>query len=496
MNTTLTGHLLYNVDKLKNIFHYPQSKALYIRSVYLSFLKREAVVFFVEGAAEIKTIESRILTPFLSEPVQTMDDDDIIDFLIEEILTSSICKKITTFDAAVNELINGNTVIFIEDERAAISVVTDAFKDRQITEPSTEFVIKGPKESFNESMSTNCSLIRKRIKDPNLISELLTVGDREPQQVTVMYIKDVADDGLVKQVKQRVNQIEIDVVIDLTILEHLIEKRPYSLIPSTLTTERPDRTVSFLREGHVVLLMEGSPLALIVPITFWSLIHTAEDQYLRWASGNFTRVIRLIALVITLLVPSVYLAVTTFHPEMFPTDLMLAIAASRERIPIPAFWELLFMEITLEILREAGIRIPTVIGPTIGIVGTIILGQAAVEANIVSPILVIVVSITGLASFAIPDIGFNIAVRITRFIFLISAAAMGFLGLSLAFIVFLAYAASYSSFGVPFFAPLAPSLPSSNDLYMRPPVQKQSLRPFHLFPKDKQRMKNRKERNK
>lgn len=192
---------------------------------------------------------------------------------------------------------------------------------------------------------------------------------------------------------------------------------------------------------------------------------------------------------ITLLAPGIYIAVTTFHPEMLPTDLLLAIAASRERIPFPAIWEILLMEVTFEILREAGIRIPTVIGPTIGIVGAIILGQAAVEANIVSPTLVIVVAITGLASFTIPDVGFNIAVRITRFILLLAANFMGFFGLSLCAVILLVYAASFSSFGVPFFSPLAPVYPSSKDLFTRPPVQKQWLRPFNMLPKDKRRMK-------
>ena len=388
----LTNHLLHNADQLKKTFHYPKNHALKIHSVYVSFIQREAMIFYVEAAADVKVVDEQIVKPLVQDTIRAVDDDNVITFILEEVLPSSRCKKNRKFNELIDELINGNTIILIEDERDAIIVETSGFKERQIS------------EAFNESVATNRSLIRKRIKDPNLMTEMMTVGDREPQQVTIMYIQDVTNPSIIKEVKKRLSEIEIDVVLDLTILEHLIEQRPYSLIPASITTERPDRAVSFIREGHVVLLMEGSPLALIVPITFWGLIHTAEDQYLRWASGNFLRLIRFISLTVTLLVPGVYLAVTTFHPEMFPTDLMLAISASRERIPIPAFWELLFMEITFEILREAGVRIPNTIGPTIGIVGAIILGQAAVEANIVSPILVIVVAITGLASFAIPDV--------------------------------------------------------------------------------------------
>lgn len=484
----LTKHFEYNVEKIKQRFHYPRNYSLKIRRIVISALNKEAVIFFIESTTDKELIELHIVKPLLEDTARVPHEEDDATFIIEKVLTASHAKKISTFDDAIYALLNGHTVIFIEDENEAIVVESQKYTNRQITEPMTETVVKGPKESFNESVEDNRSLIRKRIKDPDLMCEIITVGNREPQEVSVLYIKDIADDKLVNEVKKRVKNIDIDAVLDLTILEHLIESRPYSLIPSTMTTERPDRTCSFLREGHIVLLMEGSPFALVVPVTFWMLFHTSEDQYLRWVSGNFLRLIRLLALFITLLVPAIYLAVTTYHPEMLPTDLTLAISAAREQIPMPVFWELLFMEITFEILREAGIRVPSAIGPTIGIVGAIILGQAAVEANVVSPILVIIVSITGLASFTIPDIGFNVAVRIVRFIFLIAAYVMGFFGLSLCFILFLVYAASYTSFGVPFFAPLSPAYPSSKDLYVRPPLQKQWLRPYHLNPKDKRRM--------
>lgn len=484
----LTSHYEHNADKIKKIFHYPENVSLVVRNVYISFLNKESVIIYVEEGVDVKEVEERVVEPLTGDTTRTQHDESIATFLLQEVLTIGSGNKISKISEAVDEINNGNTVIFIEDEREAIAVSTASLKARSIPEATTEVVIKGPKEAFNESVSTNRSLIRKRLRDTNLICEVVTVGEREPRNISLMYVKDIANDDLVKKVKKRLNDINIDTILDLTLLEPFLEEKPYSLIPETLATERPDRTASFLRDGHVVLLMEGSPLAIVVPVTFWMLFQTPEDQYLRWIAGNFIRMIRLLGLFITLLVPAMYVAVTTFHPEMLPTDLMLAIAASRERIPFPSLWELLIMEFTFEILREAGIRIPTVIGPTIGIVGAIILGQAAVQANIVSPILVVIVAITGLASFTIPDVSFNISVRITRFIFLLAAAFMGFFGLSLCFVVFLAYAASHSSFNVPFFAPVAPALPSSKDTYFRSPVSKQWLRPYYLFPKDKQRM--------
>lgn len=482
----LTSHLQFNADKIKETFHYPTNHALKVRHVFMPFLDKEGIIFFVEGAADTKIIEQDIVKPLMGETVGTVYDD-VPTFLIEHVLIASGAKKIKKMSEIVDGLINGHTIILIEDEHEAISVETKGFENRSVSEPSTEVVVKGPKESFIESAAVNRSLIRKAMKDPNLMCEMVTVGERAPQQVSIMYLKGIADEEIVGNVKQRLNEIDRDVVLDLTILEHLIDNRAYSLIPSTMTTERPDRVCAFLEEGQIVLLMDGSPLAIVVPITFWTLFHTAEDHYIRWVSGNFIRLIRLLALFVTTLTPALYIAVTNYHYEMLPTDLMLAISAARERIPFPAIWELLLMEITFEILREAGIRIPKAIGPTIGIVGAIILGQAAVQANIVSPILVIVVAITGLASFTIPDVGFNIAIRILRFIFILAANFMGLVGISLCFVAIWSYMTSIKSFGVPFFAPLAPSMPSSKDLYVRPPVNKMWLRPFHLHPKDKVR---------
>jgi spore germination protein KA len=302
-----------------------------------------------------------------------------------------------------------------------------------------------------------------------------------------MYLKNIADEAIVNNVIKRLKDIETDTVLTLSQVEQYIEERSYSLFPTTLMTERPDRAASFVLEGHVILIMENSPTAIIAPTTFWSFIHTVEDQYLRMPYGNFIRIIRLVALMIALLVPATYIAVTTFHSGMIPTDLLLSIAATRERIPFPVFIEIMIMEVSFEILREAGVRVPNTLGPTIGIVGALILGQAAVEANLVSPILVVIVSITGLASFTIPDVSFNITVRILRFVFLFVAYIFGFFGMALVAAFLMAYLVSMKSFGVPFFAPLAPHSPSSKDLMTRPPIWKQWIRPLSISPKQKVR---------
>lgn len=448
---------------------------------------KNMVICHIEGTVDKNIINEHIITPILQMEDTISKAKDTVTTLITSVLNTAEANEVTTIQDISKHLVNGSTVILIDGEIVAISIETAGFEGRAVTEPTTETVIKGPKAAFVESASINRSLIRKQMRTPNLICEIIDVGEKVPQQISVMYLKDIADPHLVERVKKRISQIKSDTVPTLSLLEQYIEERPYSLMPSTMVTERPDRASAFLLEGHIVLIMENSPTGLITPITFWSLFHTVEDQYLRMPYGNFIRMIRLISLLVALLTPALYIAITTFHVEMLPTDLLLAIAATRERIPFPVLWEIIFMEITFEILREAGIRIPSTLGPTIGIVGALILGQAAVDANIVSPILVIVVAVTGLASFTIPDISLNIAVRILRFVYLLAASAMGLFGVSIALAFTVAYLVSIKSFGVPFFAPLSPHLPSSKDLLTRPPIWKQWLRPLSVTPKDTQR---------
>jgi len=437
---------------------------------------------------DINLIDTHIVKPLLEERIDySIQEAEFITVIIKCILTSASSKKIKTIQDAVKDLVDGYTLIVIEGLDAVISVETTGFEKRSITEAMAETVIKGPKQSFIESAATNRSLIRNLIRDPKLITETVSIGERIRQQVSVMYLQELADSKTVEKVKSRIQEIKVDTVLTLSKLEQHIEERPYSLLPSTLTTERPDRAASFLMEGHIILVMENSPDVLIVPVTFWSLFHTVEDQYLRMPYGNFIRIIRFISLLIALFTPAFYIAITTFHAEMLPTDLMLAIAATREKMPFPVMMEILIMEITFEILREAGVRVPNTLGPTIGIVGALILGQAAVEANIVSPSLVIVVAVTGLASFTIPDVSLNIAVRMLRFVLLVTANFLGFFGMSIFLGFFIAYIVSIKSFGVPFFAPLSPHFPSSKDMLVRPPAWKQWLRPYSMSPKDRAR---------
>jgi spore germination protein KA len=484
---SLSTNLQQNWNAFKDAFGYPANISFKQREVYVAPLQCDGVLLFLEGTVDSKSIEKNILDPLLTSSANLTQEDDLAQALLKKTLTTSTGRKISTLGDGIQDLLHGSCILLVEGLSTAISLTNSGFESRSVTTPQVENVLRGPKEAFVESSAVNRSLMRKYLKDHHLICEWVSVGEMTAKQVSVMYLNNVADPELVKRVKERIKNIKAHVIPDLSVLEEYIEDRPYSLVPSTLMTERPDRACSFLTEGHVVLLMENSPHALIVPVTFWSMFQTAEDYYFRWSYGNFVRLVRLLAVFVALLAPSIYIAVSNFHEEMIQTDLLLAIASTRERVPFPALIEVLIMEVAFELVREAGVRIPTVIGPTIGIVGALILGNAAVDANIVSPILVIIVAITGLSSFAIPEISFNFGIRIMRFVVLIAAAAMGFYGIALFLAAFLAYLVSLKSFDVPFLSPLAPYTRSSKDLLIRPPVFKMWLRPFNLSPQLKKR---------
>lgn len=478
--------LQQKVSYIKSAFVAPKNKDLDIRELYIRSIKKDGILIFIDGMVDSRVIEKEIIAPLIKEDVNAVNEDPL-SVLKKRILTVKKIEEISSIKDVVNKIISGNTILLIDGVKGALALSTTGFEHRGVDKPTNENAIKGPKEAFIESSKINRSLIRRQIKSEKLVTESIDIGSKQISTVHMLYLDDVANSEIVGKVKTRLQNIKADYVMNLSSLEQYIEDRPYSLIPTVLYTERPDRAASFLNEGHVVLLMDNSPSSLIVPITFWAFFHTGEDQYQRWFYGNFIRLIRFIAFCISFIAPGIYVAITNYHQEMIPTDLVLSIAGARETMPFPAILEVLLMEISFELIREGSTRIPTSIGPTIGIVGALILGQAAVQANIVSPILVIVVAITGLSSFAIPEVSFSYTIRIARFIVLICGIAFGFFGISLFITFVMIYAAGISSFDVPYVSPYAPYFRSSKDLLFRSAMKKQWLRPLNMLPKDKVR---------
>jgi len=297
-------------------------------------------------------------------------------------------------------------------------------------------------------------------------------------------MQNIVNYDLVSEVKYRLNNLDIDSIESSGQLEQLIEEGNSFGIPQIMATERPDKCAKSLYQGRVVVILNGNPYALIMPAVAIDFLSSPEDTNLKSNFANFLRFLRIIAVIITLLLPGVYIAITSFHQEILPTELLFSILSSRENVPFPIIVELLIMEIAFELIREAGLRIPSPIGSTIGIVGGLIIGESAVSASIVSPILVIIVAITGIASFAIPDFAFGFHLRTFRFLFIFLGVAFGFLGIGVGFFAYLSILCNIKSFGVPFTAPFTPNSLDKNIGYVVPPTWKQENRSSFLAPQE------------
>ncbi|WP_099352316.1 spore germination protein [Fredinandcohnia onubensis] len=465
-----------NISILKELYTIPENNDVKIHNFSIGGLNKEAAILFISTITDVDMINGHILDPLLKNEDQSKEIQNLI-----EVQSFSKAQQIQD---VVNSANQGNSILLIDGEQFAFVFGTSNFQSRSVEKAENEVVIKGPKEAFNEKVDTNISLIRKKIRSENLVVEQTTISKRSHNELYILYIKDLANEKMIKNIKERVSALDVDAIQNLSLLEQYIEERPKSIFPSLLYTERPDRTSSFLEDGYIALLMNNSPAALILPATFWSFIHNPEDHYLRFIYGNFIRIMRVFALFITLFGSAIYVSVTNYHSEMVPTDLLLAISATREKVPFPSLIEIIMMEIAFELIREAGLRVPNPIGPTIGIVGALILGQAAVQANIVSPIVVIVVALGGLCSFTISDVSMNFAIRIVRFAFILSAGFFGIYGMTAMFTIGLFYMVSIKTFGVPYLSPMSPKYKSSEDTIIRKILKNERLRPGYLKPKD------------
>jgi len=356
---------------------------------------------------------------------------------------------------------------------------------RAVEEPQSETGVRVPREGFTEMLETNLALVRTRIRHPHLRVEIRRVGSRSRTRLALIYVEGVAEPDLVEVVRRRLEGVTIDSVLESGYVEEFIEDSPYSPFPQTLRTERPDVVAANVLEGHFAILVDGTPFALIGPVTFWQLLTVEEDYYERFIIGSLLRVLRIGAFLISLMLPGLYVAVTTHHQEMIPTDLLLSIAAAREGVPFPALVEALVMELNFELLREAGLRLPRAVGSAVSIVGALVLGQAAISASLVSPAMVIVVAITAIGSFATPVFSMAIAARIIRFGFVLAAAVMGLFGVQAVAVLVLVHLCALRSFGVPYLAPVAPTvLGDWRDLILRAPWWAMRGRPRFLGPPD------------
>lgn len=485
----VAASLKQNITCLKKLFHVPPNKDVIFREFALGTAPPvAAVAIYIDGMTDRQVQDASLLKPLmLIPPGQPAGGTGVLDMVMRHLLPGNQVDTSEEMRDVVDAVLSGSTVLLVDYCPKAIVVETKGWEHRQVERPFTEQVVRGPQEAFTETLRTNTALIRKSLHSPDLVTEFFKLGRVARTDVAMMYIEGLTNARLVDEVRRRLKKIKADFAGQSGLLEQFIEDNTYGLAPQTLATERPDRVVAGLVEGHVALITDNSPFALLVPVTFFTIFHSAEDAYIRWPYGSMLRAVRLMGLFLATFLPGFYIAVVTFHHEMIPTDLLMAISASREMVPFPSVVEVFLMEGSFELIREAGIRVPGIIGPTLGIVGALILGQAAVAAHIVSPILIIVVAVTAIGSFTIPNYSLSLSVRLIRFVYIFLGSILGIWGLVLGFFVHLHLLAGTKSFGVPFLAPLAPITAASADVLFRGPVWAQEKRPAFLYTQKKGR---------
>ncbi|MDQ8733608.1 spore germination protein [Paenibacillus sp. LHD-38] len=457
------------------------------------FGKYSAVIMYYSNMLNQNTINLDIVKPLMYIPTHlqghTIEIEHLKDVLLNDALYHSESKFESKIATLVESILRGETVVAVEGLDEAFVIGTRNIDKRSIDQPATEQVIRGPREGFIEPIGTNISLIRYRLQSPDFRVKTMEIGQRTKSKVAVCYMEGITSPELVKEVNNRLSKIEIDGVLDSGYLEQFIEDNHYSPFPQVQYTERPDKVVANLLEGRVSILVDGSPLALLVPTVFSQFYQTVEDYTERFLLMSSIRFARLIALMFSLIFPSIYVSIISFNPELIPTEFAVAVAGGRAGVPFPAVVEVLIIEISMEILREATIRLPQQVGGALSIVGVLVIGQAAVAAGFSSPITIVIIALTTIGSFATPAYNAALALRLLRFPLIIMAGIFGLYGVMIGLILIANHLLSLKSFGVPYLSPLVPAeFQGMKDLLIRGPLWWMSKRPSFLQPVDSQRV--------
>lgn len=499
-----------NSDKIENIYSQIDANLKYIKTKYNTLINSDiitreftlntgskqykAFILYIDGMVDSQILNDFVLKPLMLKNkfcnnetskiiVQKGKKSNIANFIQDCLIPQNNIKQQSSFKEIFSGVNSGNCALFVDTLSVGFDIDVKGFKQRSISKPENEIVIKGPHEAFVENMRTNTTLLRRFTNNENLIIENTKVGKITQTNCAICYIKDIANDALVAETKYRLNNLEIDSLLSAGELEQLLTDTNSLGVPKILVSERPDYAVKSLLQGRVIILINGSPYALILPAILIDFLTSPEDTNLKPQFANFLKVVRIISSFFALLLPGLYIAITNFHREIIPTELLFSILSSRQSVPFPIIVEILIMEISFEIIREAGLRVPSPIGPTLGIVGALVLGQAAVSAAIVSPILIIIVAITGMSSFAIPDFTFSFHLRFFRFVFILLGFLAGFLGIGMGLFIYISSLCDLETFGVSYTIPYAPAVNSKNNGFMLSPIWKREDRATYLATK-------------
>ncbi|MBR5153074.1 MAG: spore germination protein [Clostridia bacterium] len=488
--TGITANIQKSKTYIRQRFQVPDNFGFIFREFKIRFGDTWADSFlcYFDGMSDNNVINRDILRSLLSKTI-TADSRLSRETAVFETLTAlGPLTRVFTLEDAAEMASFGNCVFFVDGCACAFVADVKNWRGRSVGEPTQEASLSGPQEAFNEVIMTNMALVRKILKTPELMSEHIPVGSVSKTPCALMYLKGVTNPKLVDEVRRRLKGIDTSYIFSTGDVEMMMEENTYFPMTHTLKTERPDRAAAMLAEGKVIIIVHGSPFVLVLPTTAADLIEASEDNYVRVPEANFMRLIRLAGMTLSLLLPGLFVAIMLFHHELIPTDLLLAIEASREKVPFPLVIELLLMELSFELIKEASIRVPSPVGSTLGIIGGLILGQAAVEANIVSPILIIIVSIAGLGAFATPSAAFSRSLSLMRFVFILFGALSGLLGIVSALFITGGILTASESYGVPFLSPFAPRNGDSvwGTLLVKP-IWKKEHRPRNLRTSDPER---------
>ncbi|MDP4086183.1 MAG: spore germination protein [Bacillota bacterium] len=490
MDTDTSDSLEDRVNSIKEVLGSNDDLILKNFKIFGQF---QAVMIYFSNLVNQNIINNDILKPLMYVPEHLIGRDKPLSMLneiiINETLYHSEARVGGDFDQLIEILLRGETVIFIDGIKEAIHIGTRDVEKRAINQPETEQVILGPREGFIENIATNIALLRYRLPTADLQVKMMKIGRLTKSTVAICSIKGIVNETVVKEVEKRLSEIDIDAVMDVGYLEQFIEDNPFSPFPQTQSTERPDKTVANLVEGRVAVFVDGSPFALLVPVVFNQFYQTTEDYSSRFLMGSFVRIARILALVFSLIFPSLYVSFISFNPELLPTDFAVAVAGGRAGVPYPAVIEVLIIEVSMEVLREATVRLPKQVGGALSIVGVLVIGQAAVAAGLASPITVVVIAITTIGSFATPAYSAAFALRMLRFPIMILAGIFGLYGVMVGIIFIFNHMLSLKSFGVPYMAPVSPGNSEGiKDVIIRAPLWWMPKRPNFLHANNRQRL--------
>ena len=477
MQTIFCRNLEKNLKALQERLHLDVNDDVVLRR--FDALGQDCALLYMEGLSDGEQMAQHILRPMMNSPL-ALAGRSAAEQVMQSVLTVPEVESGTEVSPALDDLLRGLCLVLMDTCDQALRIDLRAYARRPVSNPRNETVVVGPHDAFNETLRDNLTLLHRRLPSPNFVCQLRKVGTETPGQAALCYLDGVCPRETVEELQDISN-------LTSGTLEQLIEDDPYAPLPQVVGTERPDRAVSFLMEGQAVLLLDGSPRALALPVSLWHLFHAPDDSYMRWMYGTFMRVVRAVGALVTLLLPAVFVSLVVYHPITIPMTLLTSIMQSRTNVPINLFEETLLMVAVFALINESAIRIPGMMGSSLGLVSTLILGTAAVDAGLVSPLLIIVVALSGLGSYAMPNYPLSFAFRMGQVVLLLAAGITGISGLCYAVVMLLCWVAAMESLGQPFLAPGSPRRTHNPDLLLRAPTFRQRLRTYLSNPEEMKR---------